>query len=89
MFFTIINDTITLLNKVLRNNRLLTSDINQLVLVGENTYVPQVREQLAKQTGITLNYSVDPTTAQWPWAAAPYYANTNTNHRWPKPMWIY
>ena len=72
VFLPIINDTITLLNKVLHNNRLLTSDINQLVLVGGSTYVPQVREQLAKQTGIALNYSVDPTTAVAVGAA--YYA---------------
>ena len=63
LFAPVINDTIALLNKVMERNRLSAADINQLVLVGGSTYVPQVREQLAAQTGITLNYAIDPSTA--------------------------
>ena len=72
IFLPIINETIALLNKVLHNNRLVAADIKQLVLVGGSTYVAQVREQLALQTGIALNYAVDPTTAVAVGAA--YYA---------------
>src|SRR6185436_18833294 len=72
IFQPIINETINLLKKVMENNRLAAKDINQIVLVGGSTFVPQVREQLASQTGIALNYSSDPTTSIA--AGAAYYA---------------
>jgi molecular chaperone DnaK len=72
IFLPIINETINLLKKVMENNRLTSKDINQIVLVGGSTFVPQVREQLALQTGIQLNYSSDPTTSIA--AGAAYYA---------------
>jgi len=72
IFLPIINETISLLKKVMENNRLTAKDINQIVLVGGSTFVPQVREQLASQTGISLNYSSDPTTSIA--AGAAYYA---------------
>src|SRR5204862_758450 len=72
IFSPIINETVSLLKKVLENNRVAVNDINQIVLVGGSTFVPQVREQLATQTGIPLNYSSDPTTAVAIGAA--YYA---------------
>ncbi len=72
IFSPVIKETIELLNKVLHNNRLVAADIKQLVLVGGSTYVPQVREQLTAQTGIELNYAIDPTTAVAVGAA--YYA---------------
>ena len=73
IFLPIINDTIRLLKNVMENNRLEAKDINQIVLVGGSTFVPQVREQLALQTGIPLNYSSDPTTSIA--AGAAYYAS--------------
>jgi len=72
IFLPIINETINLLKKVMENNNLTAKDINQIVLVGGSTFVPQVREQLALQTGIPLNYSSDPTTSIATGAA--YYA---------------
>src|SRR6185436_14020973 len=63
IFLPIINETITLLKKVMENNNLTAKDINQIVLVGGSTFVPQVKEQLALQTGIQLNHSSDPTTS--------------------------
>jgi molecular chaperone DnaK len=72
IFQPIINETVNLLKKVMENNRLTAKDINQIVLVGGSTFVPQVREQLASQTGIALNYSSDPTTSIA--AGAAYYA---------------
>lgn len=72
IFLPIINETINLLKKVMQNNDLTSNDINEIVLVGGSTFVPQVREQLALQTGIPLNYSCDPTTSIA--AGAAYYA---------------
>ncbi len=71
-FLPIINETISLLKKVMEHNKLTSNDINQVILVGGSTLAPQVREQLALQTGIPLNYSADPTTAIAVGAA--YYA---------------
>ncbi|HJW15992.1 MAG TPA: Hsp70 family protein [Flavisolibacter sp.] len=83
IFLPLINETIRLVKNVLENNRLSSKDINQLVLVGGSTYVPQVREQLALQTGIPLNFSSDPTTsivagAAW-YAANKYYESSGEN----------
>jgi molecular chaperone DnaK len=83
IFLPLINETVRLVKNVLENNRLSSKDINQLVLVGGSTYVPQVREQLALQTGIPLNFSSDPTTsivagAAW-YAANKYYESSGQN----------
>jgi len=72
IFLPIINETIRLLKNVMENNRLSSKDINQIILAGGSTFVPQVKEQLALQTGIPLNYSSDPTTSIAVGAA--YYA---------------
>jgi molecular chaperone DnaK len=72
IFLPLVNETIHLLNKVLHNNHLNATDINEIILVGGSTFLPQVREQLILQTGITLNYSIDPTTSVAIGAA--YYA---------------
>jgi len=72
LFLPIINETIGLLKKVMENNQLEPNDVNQIVLVGGSTLVPQVREQLSQQTTIPLNHSTDPTTAIVVGAA--YYA---------------
>jgi len=63
IFLPIIQETITLLKNVMENNGLTAKDINQIILVGGSTYVPQVKEQLALQTGIQLNHSSDPTNS--------------------------
>lgn len=73
IFAPIINDTIKLLHKILENNQLTSADINQVILVGGSTYLPQVREQLATQTNIPINFSIDPTNSIAVGAA--YYAS--------------
>jgi molecular chaperone DnaK len=73
IFLPVINETVRLLKKVMDNNRLTGKDINQVILVGGSTFVPQVKEQLAMQTGIALNSSSDPTTSIAVGAA--YYAS--------------
>lgn len=72
IFLPIINETITLVKNVIANNNLKPADFNQIILVGGSTFVPQVKEQLALQTGIPLNHSSDPTTSIAVGAA--YYA---------------
>ncbi len=72
LFLPIIQETITLLNKILQRNLLTATDINQIVLVGGSTFLPQVREQLVEQTGLPVNFSIDPTTSIATGAA--YYA---------------
>jgi len=72
IFTPIVNETIKLLHKVVANNGLAVTDINQIILVGGSTFLPQVREQLTLQTGIPLNYSIDPTTSVA--AGAAFYA---------------
>ena len=71
-FLPIINETIKLLNKILENNKLKAADINQIILVGGSTFLPLVKEQLIAETGIPLNFSIDPTTSIAVGAA--YYA---------------
>ena len=73
IFAPVISETMKLLKNVMDRNHLKAQDINQLVLVGGSTFLPQVREQLASQTGIELNYACDPTTAIAVGAA--YYAS--------------
>ncbi len=72
IFKPIINETILLLNKILENNKLSATDIKEIILVGGSTFLPQVRNEIALQTGIKINYSIDPTTAIAVGAA--YYA---------------
>lgn len=72
IFLPIVNDTIGLLKKILENNNLTAANINEIILVGGSTFLPQVRQELAAQTGIKINFSIDPTTAIA--AGAAYYA---------------
>ncbi len=72
LFAPKIKETIDLLHQVLDDNKLKPNDIAQIILVGGSTFVPQVRQQLKEQTGIEINFSIDPTTAVAVGAA--YYA---------------
>ncbi|MFN8315187.1 MAG: Hsp70 family protein [Chitinophagales bacterium] len=63
IFLPIINETISLLKKILDNNQLTAQDIHQIILVGGSTFVPQVRQELTAQTGIPVNFSIDPTNS--------------------------
>lgn len=67
-----VEQTIVLLKTILQRNQLDCSQVLQLVLVGGSTFIPYVREQLQRQTGIQLNTDIDPTTAVAVGAA--YYA---------------
>ena len=66
--------TITLIHAILQRNNLAASQINQVIMVGGSTYIPYVRELVAKETGITPAFDTDPTTAIAVGAA--YYAGS-------------
>jgi molecular chaperone DnaK len=72
IFLPIINDTIKLIHTIIENNKLTAADIHEIILVGGSTFLPQVREQLHLQTGIPINFSIDPTNSIAVGAA--YYA---------------
>lgn len=73
IFSPIIDETIHLLKKMLTENNLSAPDIREIILVGGSTFLPQVREQLATQTNIPVNFSIDPTNSIAIGAA--YYAS--------------
>lgn len=74
IFLPIVNESISLLKKVMENNGLTGENINQVILVGGSTLLPLVREQVALQTSIPVNFSSDP-TASIAIGAAYYAAN--------------
>ncbi|MBL3658046.1 Hsp70 family protein [Fulvivirga sediminis] len=55
--------TLTLVEELLADNNLETSDIKQVILVGGSTYIPRVQELLQMRLKTEVNTSVDPTTA--------------------------
>lgn len=67
-----VKETISLLRQVLERNHIPAEMIKQTILVGGSTFIPYVRTQLEKETGIKVNINVDPTTAVAVGAA--YYA---------------
>ncbi len=69
-----IADTISLLKSILQRNNLQASDVSNIVMVGGSTYIPYVRQLLTEQTGISLAFDADPTTAVAVGAA--YYAGS-------------
>ncbi|MEY4876736.1 MAG: hypothetical protein RL708_1885 [Bacteroidota bacterium] len=67
-----IQDTINFIQQIVARNNVASNAIQQIILVGGSTYIPYVREELCKQTGIAVNTTIDPTTAVAVGAA--YYA---------------
>ncbi len=72
VFRPIIRETILLVQNLLEENKLTAADINEIILVGGSTFVPQVKEELLEAVGIPLNHSSDPTNSIAVGAA--YYA---------------
>ncbi|PZP42236.1 MAG: hypothetical protein DI598_17170, partial [Pseudopedobacter saltans] len=55
--------TIQLMQQMLDRNNLLTTQIQQVILVGGSTFIPYVREKLANTLSIPVNTDADPTSA--------------------------
>lgn len=69
-----IKETLTLTRRILRRNKLKSSDLKFVLMVGGSTYIPYVREQVAKKLKVKVNTDVDPTTVVAMGAA--YYGAT-------------
>ncbi len=66
--------TVELIQTILKRNNLHHGDVNNIIMVGGSTYIPYVRELVAKDTSIPLAFDTDPTTAIAVGAA--YYAGS-------------
>ena len=69
-----VEETGTLIKKLLEENQKQASDIERIILVGGTTYIPYIREYLRETFGIPVDHSIDPTTAVMSGAA--YFAGT-------------
>ncbi|WP_276480255.1 Hsp70 family protein [Paraflavitalea pollutisoli] len=58
-----LQSSIAFIRDLLSRNNLQASDITEVVLVGGSTYIPLVRSLLTQELGVTINTSIDPTTA--------------------------
>jgi molecular chaperone DnaK len=70
--------SIAFIRLLLERNNVATTAITEIVLVGGSTYIPLVRKLLAQQLNISVNTSIDPTTAVVEGAA--YYAGGKASH---------
>ena len=64
--------SVELVKDLLNENDLESGDIERIVMVGGSTFIPYIRLQLEKELSITVDTSIDPTTAVIKGAA--YYA---------------
>ena len=69
-----IASTIELIQTILKRNNLLPHQVASIIMVGGSTYIPYVRDLVAKETKIPLAFDTDPTTAIAVGAA--YYAGS-------------
>ena len=65
-----------LLETLLADNNFSFDDISRIILVGGTTYIPYIRAELSKRTGIYVDSNIDPTTAVAIGAA--YFAGSKT-----------
>lgn len=69
-----VEESITLIKKLLEENQKISQDIERIILVGGTTYIPYIKERLKEVFGILIDHSIDPTTAVMVGAA--YFAGT-------------
>jgi len=79
-----ISYSISFIRRLLERNRLGAGDIAEVVLVGGSTYIPLVRSMLAAELAISVNTSIDPTTAVVEGAA--WYAGSRMSRLEPSVM---
>lgn len=58
-----VEQTITFIQDVIKNNQLLNSQIDRVILIGGTTYVPMIKRRIAEAIGVEVNSSIDPTSA--------------------------
>jgi molecular chaperone DnaK len=71
---TQIDSTVEMITNIFSRNNIEANDLESIILVGGSTYIPYVREKLAKATKVPVDFTIDPTTAVAVGAA--YYAGT-------------
>ncbi|MDG5492309.1 Hsp70 family protein [Psychroserpens sp. SPM9] len=69
-----VEQTITFIQDVIKNNQLLNSQIERVILIGGSTYVPLIKRRIADAIGVEVNSTIDPTSAVVHGAA--YYAGS-------------
>ena len=69
-----IDQTVTLITKMLTRNSITSTDIGFILVVGGSTYIPFVRSRVSELLQVEANCNIDPTTAIVVGAA--YYAGT-------------
>ncbi|HET6255460.1 MAG TPA: Hsp70 family protein [Puia sp.] len=74
--------SIAFVRDLLQRNGLGRGDVAEVVLVGGSTYIPVIREMLARELGIPVNTSIDPTTAVVEGAA--YYSGSKMSKLEPR-----
>jgi len=57
-----VDKTIQMFTDVLKNQKLASSDISQLILVGGPTQIPYIRQRLKDAFNISIEYKIDPIT---------------------------
>ncbi|MCK8482248.1 Hsp70 family protein [Psychroserpens algicola] len=69
-----VEQTITFIQDVIKNNQLLKTQIERVILIGGSTYVPLIKKRISEAIGVEVNSSIDPTSAVALGAA--YYAGS-------------
>ncbi|OUS02127.1 hypothetical protein A9Q86_05615 [Flavobacteriales bacterium 33_180_T64] len=69
-----VEQTITFIQDVIKNNQLLNSQIDRVILIGGSTYVPLIKKRISEAIGVEVNSTIDPTSAVVLGAA--YYAGS-------------
>jgi len=69
-----VEQTITFIQDVIKNNQLLNSQIERVILIGGSTYVPLIKRRIAEAIGVEVDSTIDPTSAVVHGAA--YYAGS-------------
>nr|WP_321222872.1 Hsp70 family protein [uncultured Psychroserpens sp.] len=60
---TKVEQTIVFIKDVIKNNQLLNSQINRIILIGGTTYVPLIKKRITQAIGVEVDSSIDPTSA--------------------------
>jgi len=69
-----VENTVTIIKDIIKENQLLNSDIKRVILIGGTTYIPLIKKSIANAIGVEVNSSIDPTSAVVEGAA--YYAGS-------------
>jgi molecular chaperone DnaK len=71
-----IEETISMLRKLIKNTNIEKNQINQIIFVGGSTLTPYIKERISNEFNLKVNDSLDPTTIVAIGAA--YYASGKT-----------